>query len=96
MLQHPKFRDFDPTTQLFAVFVTNKSRTVPFFKQRASSDANGFVCWDYHVFGVVVDPSVGPCVWDLDTQLPLPCPLAEYLKQAMPFDDATIKAEFRW
>ena len=53
--------------------------------QRAAR-ANQPVVWDYHVILVEVRAASTVLVWDLDTVLPFPCPLNDYLDAAFGFD----------
>lgn len=70
---------------LFIVFITNEKKQVPLWHQKASTRADGVVLWDYHVICVErkredKSPHV---VWDLDSTLPLPSPLASYLSETI-------------
>lgn len=56
----------------WVVFVSNGSRQVPMYAQRAG--AGDWVVWDYHVFLLQHGE-----VWDLDTTLGLPVGLTGYL-----------------
>ncbi|CAH1789410.1 unnamed protein product [Owenia fusiformis] len=71
----------------FAVFVSNPLRMVPLWCQKASPDPlNKPVCWDYHVFLVYPSPSCS-LVYDLDTILPYPCTLDEYVSNTFISDN---------
>ena len=66
----------------FAIFISNSNKTVPFLRQRSSSEPDGQVIWDYHVIlltGNTGDASGGPLIVDLDTTLPFPCPALRYI-----------------
>jgi len=70
------------------VFISNATKSVPMFFQTAASAADKPCCWDYHVILVSVahnEDSQQVLVWDLDSRLPYPCPLADYLEQSFPF-----------
>mmetsp|Transcript_11607 Transcript_11607/g.31084 ORF Transcript_11607/g.31084 Transcript_11607/m.31084 type:complete len:199 (-) Transcript_11607:57-653(-) len=82
---------------LYVVVVSNAKRQVPVWQQKAGRSflgRAGFVCWDYHVFGLLdcrrvggtgESPSPGCCVLDLDTLLePWPCPFQRYCAEAFP------------
>ena len=56
------------------VFVSNASRACPLWAQRAAPAPGQPVVWDYHVLLVA-----GGRVWDLDSVLDFPAPLADYL-----------------
>ena len=81
------------------VFVSNDAKCCPFRMQRAARSTNDNVCWDYHVILIreVIDSVDGSSsststssatarteVLDLDTRLPYPCPLDEYLDGSFP------------
>ncbi|KIY95534.1 WDYHV motif containing 1 [Monoraphidium neglectum] len=70
---------------LYVLFVTNRLRQTPLWCQRAASDEDGLVVWDYHVF--VIEAAHGRLrrarVWDLDTRLPFPCSLDDYTHAAL-------------
>ncbi|KIJ68936.1 hypothetical protein HYDPIDRAFT_122833 [Hydnomerulius pinastri MD-312] len=83
---------------VFTVFISNPTRTVALWNQRAASSRYSAVIWDYHVVLVVrdrshlVDQSLscyqtrkqGTWIYDLDTHLPVPCYWKEYLEQTFP------------
>ncbi|MBV1860349.1 MAG: hypothetical protein KUG77_18195 [Nannocystaceae bacterium] len=63
------------------VLISNPGGTVALWGQRSGTeDTGGLVVWDYHV---ILTCAVGPdaMVWDLDTRLGAPVPLAVYLSQ---------------
>lgn len=77
----------------FVVFVSNPKACVPMFHQRASSSRTNPVFWDYHVFLISTStassndddaPSQQPTslVWDMDSHLPCPYSLNDYLEAA--------------
>ncbi|CAL9236517.1 unnamed protein product [Arabidopsis halleri] len=72
-------------SDLFVVFISNEKKQVPLWHQKASSRADGVVLWDYHVICVqrkkVSDSE--PLVWDLDSTLPFPSPLASYVTETI-------------
>ena len=59
------------------VFVSNAARACPLWAQRAAPAPGEPVVWDYHVF--LVEAGAGGRVWDLDSVLGMPVPLADYL-----------------
>jgi hypothetical protein len=59
------------------VVISNPSRTVALWHQRAATDDDLPVLWDYHV--IVVGSDL--VVWDLDTRLGFPVPADDYLEQ---------------
>jgi protein N-terminal glutamine amidohydrolase len=59
------------------VVVSNPSRTVALWHQRAGAESDRPVIWDYHVIVVGADATV----WDLDTLLGFPIPLHLYVSQ---------------
>ncbi|KAI6036065.1 N-terminal glutamine amidase-domain-containing protein, partial [Pisolithus microcarpus] len=73
------------------IFVSNPSRTVALWNQRASSSIGNAVIWDYHVilalrgaFAADRDDERGTRIYDLDTRLPVPYHWEEYLEQTFP------------
>ena len=84
--------DDSPTRwEYFAVFISNRRRQCPMFRQRASADPSrdGYVCWDYHVV-VLRRPRVGGGgagkteVLDVDTRIGYPASLESYLDGSFP------------
>lgn len=65
---------------LLVVFVSNENKSVPFWCQLSSAHPDGFVLWDYHV--VLVQRSA-LLIWDLDSTLPCPCALHQYICHAL-------------
>lgn len=57
---------------------------VPFWCQKSARHAGMPVVWDYHVFFIwQPDDSSTTWVLDLDTTLPFPCPISDYLTSAL-------------
>lgn len=82
------------SSQYFVVFVSNPSKCVCFFQQRANPDPLTPVFWDYHVLLFEQrqrqknsNDQATTLVWDLDSYLPYPCPLGEYLEESFPSID---------
>lgn len=72
--------------QYYVAFVSNPSKCVCYFYQRAAEDPTRAVFWDYHVI-LLEEDSAGSgetLVLDIDSYLPYPCTLTEYLQQAFP------------
>ena len=67
------------TDPAFVVFIANLKGHCPFFAQRAAAEGEA-IFWDYHV--ILLDSLMQ--VWDLDTRLPLPCRLEDYLRRSFP------------
>jgi hypothetical protein len=80
LLARPELAGWDA----WAVMVTNQKRNVPMLRQRAGRPVDGLVHWDYHVFAAALDPEEGAIILDLDTQLPFPCALEQYLEDTLP------------
>lgn len=72
-------------SDLFVVFISNERKQVPLWHQKASTRADGIVLWDYHVICVQrkKESDSEPLVWDLDSTLPFPSPLASYLTETI-------------
>lgn len=73
------------------VIISNPTRTVALWHQRAASRDSAPVVWDYHV--VVI--STGGRVWDLDTRLAFPIALDEYLAQSFREVAPRLRPRFR-
>lgn len=84
------------------VFVSNPKACVPMFHQRASSSRDSAVYWDYHVLLISstvsssnnrtddTSSSSSSWVWDMDSHLPCPCPLNDYLETAFAFGNGRL------
>ncbi|EYU18735.1 hypothetical protein ABFS82_10G163900 [Erythranthe guttata] len=72
-------------SDLFAVFISNEKKQIPLWNQKASHRADGVVIWDYHVICVQKrkEKSLPHLVWDLDSTLPFPSPLATYVAETI-------------
>ncbi|THG00110.1 hypothetical protein TEA_012406 [Camellia sinensis var. sinensis] len=71
-------------SDLFVVFISNEKKQVPLWHQKASQRADGVVLWDFHV--ICIQRKKGdssPVVWDLDSSLPFPSPLASYVSETI-------------
>ncbi|XP_028761551.1 protein N-terminal glutamine amidohydrolase isoform X2 [Neltuma alba] len=71
-------------SDLFVVFISNEKRQIALWHQKASKRADGIVLWDYHV--ICIQRSRGgdsPLVWDLDSSLLFPSPLASYVLETI-------------
>ncbi|MBM4359529.1 MAG: hypothetical protein FJ096_15605 [Deltaproteobacteria bacterium] len=81
LLAHPQL----VRSRRFALFITNRSRRVAMWAQRAAASTDPIV-WDYHVVLLTLAPAR---IWDLDTRLPVPCDLERYLAQSfLPLEPA--------
>lgn len=71
-------------SDLFVVFISNPNRQIPIWCQRSSKDVEGLCIWDYHVICIQRDLRRENVVqvWDLDTTLPCPATLDEYVAGA--------------
>lgn len=92
----------------FVVFISNATKTTLVCHQRGSAygppDAppgpasRDHVIWDYHVVLVAARQAPGErvaLVWDLDSRLPFPSRLGEYMEGCFPQVDARLDAQFR-
>ncbi|KAI9120546.1 hypothetical protein K1719_007579 [Acacia pycnantha] len=71
-------------SDLFVVFISNEKKQIALWHQKASKRADGIVLWDYHV--ICIQRRRGgesPLVWDLDSSLPFPSPLASYVLETI-------------
>lgn len=72
LCQHGELVEFPK----YVIFISNVRKQCPFWFQK-SAPAQGFICWDYHV--VLVVKMAGWKIFDLDTTLPFPIELKEYI-----------------
>jgi hypothetical protein len=72
------------------VLISNETRTCALWNQRARPADNEPVIWDYHV--ILLFENDGWQVYDLDTIIGAPIPLAEYVE--LTFVDSVIPEEF--
>ncbi|OAY40437.1 protein N-terminal glutamine amidohydrolase isoform X1 [Manihot esculenta] len=72
-------------SDLFVAFISNEKKQIPLWHQKASKRADGIVLWDYHVICIQrKGDGDSPClVWDLDSSLPFPSPLAVYVSETI-------------
>lgn len=72
------------------VFVSNETKCVPFFHQLASENSQQPCFWDYHVILLWTPDFSGEAnqtqVLDVDSSLPYPSNLDDYLNHAFPID----------
>lgn len=61
------------------VFITNASRTVALWCQRAAAELGQPLIWDYHAVMFARTGDIWQ-VFDVDTTLDVPCPADEYLR----------------
>lgn len=76
-----------------AVFISNATRCIPLFAQRAAGE-RPFVVWDYHVVMLEEAEESSNLIWDLDTLLPFPCTFDDYWKAAVQPRDWNIPEEY--
>ncbi|KAK9157266.1 hypothetical protein Scep_003840 [Stephania cephalantha] len=83
-------------SDLFVVFISNDNKKVPLWHQKASKQADGFIIWDYHVVCIQknVEGKSSRRVWDLDSDLPFPSSLSQYISEAIQ-PSLQIHPEFR-
>jgi len=61
------------------VFISNKQKSCPLWRQRAGTANEGFILWDYHV--ILLAKGNAWQVWDLDTMLELPTSFSSYVEE---------------
>ena len=72
------------------VFVSNPKACVPMFQQIAANDRTPPVMWDYHVVLIMTttmsedQAASKTCVIDIDSYVPCPCPLKDYVEMTFP------------
>lgn len=64
----------------YVVFVSNERQCVAMYHQRAIESSFGIV-WDYHVI-LISQETTSPIVLDMDSRLPYPCALNDYLEHS--------------
>ncbi|ESO91546.1 hypothetical protein LOTGIDRAFT_122098 [Lottia gigantea] len=70
----------------YCVFISNLKRMIPLWCQKSSKRSDKRVIWDYHVIFIYKgDPE--PVIYDLDTTLPFPCSISEYIDSAITNED---------
>lgn len=77
-----------PDESLFAVFISNGKRCVPFQKQKNESSKMFNVCfWDYHVIPIILSKSRDgrrrAFVYDMDSTLPYPSSVQNYVQESI-------------
>ncbi|GFP92224.1 protein n-terminal glutamine amidohydrolase, partial [Phtheirospermum japonicum] len=72
-------------SDLYVVFISNEKKQIPLWHQKASHRADGVILWDYHVICVQKrkGSNLPHLVWDLDSSLPIPSPLATYVSETI-------------
>lgn len=69
-------------SDLYVIFISNDKKQIPLWHQKASHRADGVILWDYHVICVQIKrDDKSPQVWDLDSTLAFPSPLASYIAE---------------
>ncbi|GFR81341.1 protein N-terminal glutamine amidohydrolase [Elysia marginata] len=80
-------------SKCYCVFISNKSKKIPLWQQKASRDSDGLVVWDYHVI-FVYQEGLKSLVFDLDTKLSFPCTMREYATACIG-DEKTLKQQYK-
>lgn len=102
ILTYAAHQGYNPS-QLYALFITNSQRCVPYLKQAAvtHSDPHATCYWDYHVIAIITSNSNSssshPVVYDIDSILPFPSPLSQYIEQSfnIPAHNPSHSPQFR-
>jgi len=76
----------------WVVFVSNKKRVVPLWRQKAGKDEEKLVIWDYHVV-LLYRPDDRTLVYDLDSELPFPTYFHKYVTETFR-TDAILNPEY--
>ncbi|XP_077298745.1 N-terminal glutamine amidase tungus [Arctopsyche grandis] len=70
----------------YVVFISNQSKTVPLWRQRAGREEDRLVFWDYHVIFMYVWDSKTCLVYDLDSEMPFPTFFPKYVTETFRTD----------
>ncbi|OZJ06685.1 hypothetical protein BZG36_00381 [Bifiguratus adelaidae] len=70
-------------SQFWVVFISNEYGSVPLWAQRNQHAHDQPVIWDYHVIALYKDTLAQSLVFDMDSTLPYPCPLVQYMRKAV-------------
>ncbi|RIB24802.1 N-terminal glutamine amidase-domain-containing protein [Gigaspora rosea] len=78
--------------EVYACFISNKTRSVPIKRQQAAKSPDGFVIWDYHVILLLKenDETLNKkrsWIYDFDTTLSFPCDFETYARESLPLVD---------
>lgn len=76
----------------WVVFVSNKKRVVPLWRQKAGKDEEKLVIWDYHAV-LIYRPDHRTLVYDLDSELPFPTYFHKYVTETFR-TDAILNPEY--
>ncbi|KAK3446676.1 hypothetical protein EUGRSUZ_A02346 [Eucalyptus grandis] len=68
-------------SDLYIIFISNDKKQIALWHQKASKFTDGLVLWDYHVICVQRKTDSSIVVWDLDSALQFPSPLAFYVSE---------------
>ena len=80
----------------YVLFVSNEEKCCPFLFQKASDDPLQPCFWDYHVIFLTVSKADKKIlIWDMDSTLPYPCSIEQYINQTFEWYLDLIKEEFR-
>ncbi|XP_025835216.1 protein N-terminal glutamine amidohydrolase [Agrilus planipennis] len=80
----------------YVVFISNASRTVPLWRQKAGKEEDKLVIWDYHVI-FLYHPEPDKClVYDLDSELPFPTFVHKYVTETFRTDHILKSDYFRY
>jgi protein N-terminal glutamine amidohydrolase len=72
------------SNQYFVIFVSSESQCVPMFHQLAQQSSTYPCFWDYHVLALEITKDGEPFILDIDSNLPYPCHLTNYLEHVFP------------
>jgi len=76
-----------------AVFLSNKKRVVPLWRQKAGRDEEKLVLWDYHAIFLYKPDDSRTLVYDLDSELPFPTYFHKYVTETFR-TDAILNPEY--
>lgn len=103
---HTQQKDNKDENEYYVLFVSNDQKSCPFLYQKAKENPYEPCFWDYHVLLMSVSirsstdksiakHSTAAYIWDIDSYLPYPCPLQQYLNATFHYKLQFIQEPYR-
>ena len=99
LCQHVKNSNPEFLSNLSTLFISNPNKSIPIWEQLGQKDKDCPVVWDYHVVLLLAfqnNSSYEYFVYDLDSSLPFPSRLSEYVKKALRSDSDLMSQYWRY